>query len=483
MRIAAPLLLLAALAGCGGGVDNDSIAIAAIDRGEADFNIGRLPLGETAGLLRAATARGLVAFDAQGRIYPGLAERWIASEDGLSYIFRIGDARWNGGGTVTARQVADILRRRLGELRRGGFAEDLALVSDVNAITEHVLEIRLKQPRPHLLELLAQPEFGIVRGRAGSGPMRATRESEAYELMHRSFALKDGREERVEPRILLRGRSAANAIAAYVAGAADVVEGGRFQDLPLLAAARLDAAAVSVDPTAGLFGLMVVERSPFLSMPDNREAIAMAIDRSALPADFDRAEWTEAETPWPEGLFGAEIIEPPAWTAANLEGRRTEAARRVAAWRDQHEPPAPLRIAMPGGAGGRILFARLAADLAAIGLEAKRVKPDADADLRLIDQVADYDGPIWYLARLTCPATRLCNEEAERGIAAALDAPTLAERGRLLRDAAALVQADAAYIPLATPLRFSLVRPGIEGHAANPRGWHLLQYLGGGPTS
>ena len=179
------------LAGCGGGVDNDSIAVTAIDRGEKDLNIGRLPLRTGAGLLRAATAQGLVTFDKEGRINPGLAERWIVSEDGLSYIFRIGDAQWIGGGEVTARQVANILQQRLGELRRGGFAEDLALVGSINAITGHVLEIQLDRPRPNLLELLAQPEFGIVRRSDGSGPMIAAREGKGMTLLHRSFNLED----------------------------------------------------------------------------------------------------------------------------------------------------------------------------------------------------------------------------------------------------------------------------------------------------
>ena len=477
-----PLLALA-LSACGSADERERISAVAIADDGPIGPIGQLPLGVGAGLLRAATAQGLVAFDPQGRIYPALAERWIASEDGLSYIFRIGDAQWNGGGQVTARQVADILRQRLGELRRGGFAGDLALIAEVDAITDHVLEVRLKSPRPNLLELLAQPELGIVRGRAGSGPMRARSDGQAYALMHRSFALEDGKEELVPPRIMLRRHSAAGAIAAYAGGAADVVEGGRFQDLPLLAAAQADAAAVSIDPTNGLFGLMVVEDSGFLAEPENREAIAMAIDRGALLAGFDRPEWTPVELFWPDGLFGAEPPAAPGWTSLSQADRTAEAARRVSEWQSAHERPAPLRIAMPKGAGSRMLFARIAVDLAAVGLDARRVADDADADLRLIDRVADYDGPLWYLARLNCPERRLCNEEANSTIAAALDAPSLGERRRLLRDAAASLQAEGSYIPLATPLRFSLVRPGIAGHAPNSRGWHLLQYLGSSPNS
>ncbi len=491
MRFPVPLLAITLvcalpLAACGDGVDNARISVVAIaaDTTDGDLTIGRLPLGEGAGLLRAATAQGLVSFDADGRINPALAERWITSEDGLSYIFRLGDSPWNGGDPVSARQVATVLRQRLSELRRGGFSGDLSLVADVQAITDRVLEIRLIRPRPNLLELLAQPEFGIVRGKTGSGPMRARATATGIALQHRRFALEDGAEERVPPVVTLRSRRAATAIAAFAAGEADVVEGGRFNDLPLLAAAKIDAPAVGVDPVGGLFGLMVVERSGFLADPDNRAAIAMAIDREALTAAFQRGDWPVRLSAFPADLFGDAALTSPPWTGADLGARRQEAARRIAAWSAAQEGARPtVRIAVPAGAGGRILFARIADDLDAVGLSAARTAPDADADLRLIDRVADYDGPLWYLRRLTCPAAALCNKTAEALIERALEQPTLRGRRALLRDAAEALESDAMFIPLAAPLRFTLVRPGVAGHVPNARGWHLLQYLGGGPIS
>ena len=96
--------------------------------------------------------------------------------------------------------------------------------------------------------------------------------------------------------------------------------------------------------------------------------------------------------------------------------------------------------------------------------------------------------PIWSvksgsLGGISCPATPICNEQADRLGRTALDVETLPDRRRLLRDAAAAIQADGRFIPLAAPYRFSIVRPGVQGHVPNARGWHLLQYLGGGPTS
>jgi hypothetical protein len=51
-----------------------------------------------------------------------------------------------------------------------------------------------------------------------------------------------------------------------------------------------------------------------------------------------------------------------------------------------------------------------------------------------------------------------------------------------LGQAEAEMQSTVGFIPIANPLRWSVVRPGLLGHFANGRGWHLLQYLGRDPT-
>ena len=50
--------------------------------------------------------------------------------------------------------------------------DTLGAVDDIVAMTDRVIEIRLKAPRPNLLPLLAQPEFGIVRNGYGTGPFQ-----------------------------------------------------------------------------------------------------------------------------------------------------------------------------------------------------------------------------------------------------------------------------------------------------------------------
>src|SRR5688572_782078 len=123
-------------------------------------------------VLLANTAQGLVRFDARGQIEPGLAERWNVSDDGLSYIFRIASVDWPGGRAVNARDVARILNRQLRSASRNPLKDTLGAVSEIVAMTDRVIEVRLRAPRPNLLQLLAQPEFAIVRDGHGSGPFQ-----------------------------------------------------------------------------------------------------------------------------------------------------------------------------------------------------------------------------------------------------------------------------------------------------------------------
>ena len=130
------------------------------------------PLSAGEAVLLTNVAQGLVRFDARGQIEPGLAERWNVSNDGLSYIFRLASGEWPGGRKITAHQAARILRRTLAGSSNNALKDTLGAVDEIVAMTDRVLEIRLRAPRPNLLQLLAQPEFALVRESEGSGPFR-----------------------------------------------------------------------------------------------------------------------------------------------------------------------------------------------------------------------------------------------------------------------------------------------------------------------
>jgi ABC-type transport system substrate-binding protein len=479
-RLTFLMLLLFALGGCAEGIDNERLRADLIEDVPLDFAIGRLPLAEPSANLRSATAQGLLTFDEFGNIVPALASRWIITDDGMSYIFRLQKTQWNDGTDISSDDVAAILNARFRELRSSRFAGELSLIDKAVAMTGKIVEIRLRTPVPNMLEIIAQPEFGLVRRGHGSGPMQAKKIDGAMRLQRRNT---DNQGKRLldKQRVDLYANTAAVAIARFKKLETDMVGGGRFQHVPLLEAAGLPNRSLQFDPVPGLFGLAFAEAGPFLSQRANREAIAMAIDRPKMLSSFGILAWQETVSIVPETMRNRDPVPRPEWSALRMNQRIARAQETISRWKSGNGDVRPLRIGLPKGAGSRILFARLESDLAAIGLRATRVTMSQQPDLRLIDAVADMSSPGWYLTQLSCRNLAVCSPQSDALLEQAQLTVNDAERQRLLGKAETALQTERNFIPLSNPVRWSITRDGLLGYSPNPRGWHFLQYLGRDP--
>ncbi len=438
----------------------------------------RVALDTPTRLMMDATAQGLVRFDAAGQIEPGLAERWIVIDGGMSYIFRLREGDWGDGTPVTAEQVVAMLERQIGSANRvshNPLAPFLTAIDEIVVMTPQVIEVRLSRPRPDLLKLFAQPELALLRLRptGGTGPFRVARRGRAP-LLRPAFDPgqadpDDQREARPEEDVRLIGERAARAIARFANRDSDLVSGGSFVDWPLLATTDIAPANIRVDPAAGLFGLAIVRREGFLADAANRAAVSSAIDRTALTTAIATA-WDSADRILPDILDSAALPQVPAWSLLTQDERRSAARQRVAAWT---EGPIAVRIGLPDGPGATLLYAQVAASLIAIGITPTRVGMEDAADLKLVDAVAPYDSARWYLAT----ACVVCGEAAQDALEAAREAPTLAERGARIAAADAAMNEDVAFIPLARPLRWSLVAARLRQWQPNTRAWHPLNRL------
>ncbi|PKB14265.1 peptide/nickel transport system substrate-binding protein/oligopeptide transport system substrate-binding protein [Novosphingobium kunmingense] len=468
---------LALLGGCGKGSD-DTVSVVVIGQTGAAFNTGaRLP--QAAQIVRSATAEGLVGFDEQGRAIPALADRWIVTDDGMSYIFRLRDGTWPDGSDITGETARTALLEAMGRAKAGPLAGDLASVAEVRAMAGRVVEIRLHQQMPDMLQVLAQPELGLLRGARGAGPMRLTRNKDVAILRaippeDRGLPAVAGWAARIRP-VELRTMPAGTAIDRFNADEASIVLGGRFSDFPLLDAKGVPRGAVRLDPVNGLFGLAVLHDDGFLSKPENREALAMAVDREALIGALNVGGWTATTRIVNPGLAGDTGAIGERWMGRTIEDRRAMAAARVAKWKGAGSGPVVLRVAMPAGPGADVLFRRLSADFAAIGLATRRVGETAPADLRLVDVVARYAGASWFLNQLGCARrVGLCSLSADSLVAAALEEPDAALRADLYADAEAQLTIANGFIPFGVPIRWSLVAGKATGFAANPWNVHPL---------
>lgn len=479
MRALSLILLTFALAACGRSGEG-AVEVAVIGEPGEMFAAGNrlAPPGE---LVRAATTQGLLRLDEAGQLVPGIAERWIVTDDGESYIFRIREMDLADGARLDARTVQQALARTMAGLAGTTLGLDLAQVRDVRAMTGRVIEIRLKSPMPGFLQLLAQPELGIAIAGKPAGPMAIGRSGSSEAVLTalppeaRGLPAQPGWAEEVRT-IRLSAASAAAVTRAFSDGRYNLVLGGTLATLPLVDVGPLSRGTVRLDSALGLFGLDVRHARGFLKEPANREALAMALDRAALIQPFNLAGWVPTSRVVAPGLPDDPGLAGERWQGMDLAARRTVAAGRVARWKAANGGSTPvLSVALPEGPGSDTLFDGLAAQYREIGVVLARAESAKSADLALRDRVARYAGARWFLNQFHCGmSAAICSEDVDLLVGLAVAARDPAAQANYLADAENALAAHNAFIPIGAPIRWSLVRSGVVGFAENAWAIHPL---------
>ena len=426
-------------------------------------------------VLLSQVAQGLVTFNSTGNIVGGLAERWNLSDDGLSYIFRIASAEWPDGRKVTAQQVARILKSEISARSRNSFKATLGAIDDVVAMTDRVVEIQLVAPRPNLLPILAQPEFAIVRGGEGTGPFRIVQTQKGQRLLRRDIVSSDDETSRREE-VILVGRAARQAVAGFRAGEIDLVLGGTFADLPYALGAKPSRSSLRFDPASGLFGLAPLKTNGPAGNPDIRRLLSAALDRDAIVARLRVPSLAGRATLLEPGLDGGIVPALPVALSTPLAERQAALAAEAERRFDKTKP-AIVRIALPDGPGADVLFAEIERDWAAIGVVAERAARSGNADFALIDEVAPSSSPAWFARRFHCASASPCDPAIDALLDAARQALVPAQRYALIAQAAGKIDEAQLFIPIAAPVRWSLVGRRILGFNGNRYARHTLTGL------
>lgn len=475
------------LSSCGIFGDSGPVRVAIIGNSSQISDPDSGPMSPASALLGSAVAQGLVSFTAEGKITGGLAERWTVTDDGLSYIFRLRDAQWSNGKDVTTQDIARILNQRRMAVRNP-MNRYMGNIASIRAMTAHVIEVRLARPQRDFLMLLAQPEMAMLNAGRGWGPYQIKRDkmiSTLTPVVDRvAIELGDAEALDEDDSIQIVVRPVARAIARYKNGKTDAILGGRFQDWPALAAADIAGDAIRIDPASGLFGLHMQNGNGILGDKRTRIAVNTAIHRSRMVNALNLEGWQPQAGLRPLSAAldpGLPLIEPE-WASVDPAQRKAEARRVIDGWKARTGQAARLRIALPNGYGSRIIFAYIAADLRAIGVTPVRVGANDVADLRLIDEIAPWDDPMWYLQRLSCWRDLPCNREIDAKIRDGLSETNMDVRNSLLIQAEEAMQADPYFIPLATPVRWSVTSSRLGAFRTNMRARHPLNQLRRSPT-
>ena len=191
-RAAATAVLLLGVAACGGGdgkpqasaqAPSSSVAGTLLTRGngpEPDTLDPQKARTDGAFNILRDAFEGLTAVGPDGGAVPAASDSWTVSSDGLEYRFHLRDGlRWSNGDPVVAGDYVAGMRRLVDPATASPYAQILEPVVNAAAITrgerpakdlgvsapdERTVAIRLRNPAPYLLGLLAQPGAFPVHG-------------------------------------------------------------------------------------------------------------------------------------------------------------------------------------------------------------------------------------------------------------------------------------------------------------------------------
>jgi len=261
---------------------------------------------------------GLIAEAADGELVPGVAESWVTSDDGLVYTFAIRrDARWSNGDPVTSYDFVRAFQRvadpATGSVY-GSLLEPILNYSDVqngSLPPEHLgvtapdaltLSIRLGQPVPHLLAVLAMPiAFPAHESAAATGAFSVPERfigNGAYVLAARSFGgptklqasptYWDADSVAVKEIVYLPIVNSATEFNMYRAGEIDITHNIPVEQLDFVR--RTMPEHLRITPYLALYYLAFDTTEPPLDNTRLRQALNMAIDREQLVQLIGRGE-------------------------------------------------------------------------------------------------------------------------------------------------------------------------------------------------
>jgi oligopeptide transport system substrate-binding protein len=315
---------------------------------------------------------GLLSYSAGGELVPGVAQSWQMSPDGLTYTFTLrAQARWSNGDPVTADQFVYSLRRLVTPATGAFYAELLGNIENVPEILAgatppeelgveapdpHTLVIRLSQPTPYLLNVMALPstfpvhpatvqQFGDAFARPGNLVSNGAYKLDAWQpgsmltLSRNAHYWNNAATaiDKVQYLVLTDENTQLNR---FRAGELDITDTVPPKDAATL---RTEfGGELHMAPYLGVYYYgFNLTAAPFKDNPALRQALSMAIDRDALVTNVTRRGELAAYSWVPPGVAH---YRPPQFPYAMLDQQQRD-ARAVQLYHDAgYGPDKPLHI-------------------------------------------------------------------------------------------------------------------------------------------
>lgn len=466
---------------------------------------------------------GLVVYDGEARLQPGVARSWEISADGLTYTFHLRpDARWSDGSQVTADDFAFALRRLMDPKTGAQYASILYTLKNargvntggmplerlgVRSLDPLTLELTLEHPAAYLLAQLthftALPLHRPSLARWGASFTRA-----GHLVTNGAFTLKDyvpndrlvlaknpyfhdATQVRLDGEIILPLEDHSAALRRFVAGEID-----SYPDVPIdqIRYVRSHLAAqFKVAPNLGSYFWAFDTREKPFDDPRVRDALAMVVDRDFLA----RTIWGGTMLPGysfvPPGIPSYGAPSTVAWKDESPFAREDEARRLMA--QAGFGPDHPLRLTFRYNQSENHKATAVAvADMwRALGVETQFIVTDANTHYAFLASGQPYDvvRSSWFADFPDAQNFLFLGESDNKGLnyahfhdpaydglmrEAAVE-PDAAKRSAILHRAESLMIAQQPYLTLMTYQAPDLVSTQLRGWSTNFMDHHPGRYV------
>jgi oligopeptide transport system substrate-binding protein len=468
----------------------------------------------------------LIIHDGQGKVMPGVAEKWEIADDGKLFRFTLrANARWSNGEQVKASDVVFAWRRAADPATGSKYANVLdpvvgfeaarkgtagAKLEDIGirAVNDTTLEVRLATPTPYFIELLTLPvsaplHEASVRQHGGNFVRPENKVSNgAYRLREftpgaqavlvKNTHFHDAANVRIDQVNFIPLADSAAAARRFQAG--EILSTVNIPANQIKTLRQQLGNQVSVTPMLGTWYLTFNNDKPPFNDRRVRTALSMVLDREFIADQVWNGSMAPAWSFVPPGTNNyGQPFELPFKAQSIID--REEAAKKLLA-EAGFGPNNPLKVEYRFNMSpeNQATFVAIADQWKQIGVQTTPISTDGRThfaflrdrgayDVARAGWIADYNDPQNFLFLLESSAipglnyARWSNARYDELMKQAASETDLAKRAGLLRQAEEILITEAPYTPVLFFTNRNLISPRLVGFTPNPRASNPTRFM------
>ena len=465
---------------------------------------------------------GLLSFDSEGRLVPGVALTWSLSADGLTYDFALREENWSNGDPVTAGDFVFALRRLLDPATAAPYASLFFVIRNAEAVARgrakpealgvralgpHRLEITLARPTPYFLGLLAHQtavpldekavaKWGREFTRAGKLVSNGAYTLAAYTpndrlVLARNPNFHDAAHVAIAREDILPLEDRAAAVRRFEAGEID-----SYADAPSDQIAFLKqrfGEELHLSASLGVYYFAFNTRKPPFDDARVRRALSMTIDREFLAETIWGGSMLPAYALVPPGISGMKPVEPDFAALAPIDAEAEALKLLAQAGYGPHGRVLNVEIRYNSSENHQATAIAVADMWRPLNVTVSFVNTDAkthfaylrdhgDFDVARAGWLADYPDAQNFLALCQSDNAALnysgwSNPQYDALLRRAAGERDPAARADLLEQAEAILNREQPIAPLMDLESKNLVAERVRGWRANTLDRHLTRFL------